>query len=338
MRTRAIQFLPEFTTPLGYLKVIFLLGCLVPQFAFAQQITISGKDFLDLTKVGNEFGLRGGWVKDDLFRLSNGRTTIDFTKNSRLVKINRMPIYLGFSTVVKGRRLLISVSDYQHALLPIIAPKVFKDKPGIRRVVIDVGHGGKDTGACNHEHGLTEKELAMDVSIRLKQLLEKVGFEVELTRRSDRYVPLEERSKAANRSNADLFISLHFNSAASSKPCGFETFALTPQYQPSTSNPKPTAKDAERFSGNDNDPWNMLAAYYVQRGLVEGVQAPDRGVKRARFLVLKELNSPGVLVELGFLSHKETAQRVRSAKYRESLAQSLCRGILDYRERLKRIQ
>ena len=82
----------------------------------------------------------------------------------------------------------------------------------------------------------------------------------------------------------------------------------------------------------------MLAAYHLERALVKGLGGPDRGIKRARFSVLKDLNCPGVLVELGFLSHPETAKKVRSADFRQLLAQSLCQGILTYRNRLHRIR
>ena len=113
---------------------------------------------------------------------------------------------------------------------------------------------------------------------------------------------------------------------------------MTPQHQPSTKKPKPTDEDAERFPGNSNDPWNMLAAYHVERALIQGIGGPDRGVKRARFLVLREIECPGVLVELGFLSHLETVRKVRSADFRQLLARSLYQGILAYRDRLQRIQ
>ena len=280
----------------------------------------------------------GFWLEaDKMFRLSSGQTTFDLTKNSRFTEINRMPVYLGFSSVELEGQLFVSVADYQHVLQPIFTPQVFKNKPEVRRVVIDAGHGGKDTGARNDDYGLMEKDLVLDLSIRLKKMLEEAAIEVKLTRSSDVFIPLEERSRIANRYDADFFISLHLNSAASSEPSGFEVFALTPQNQPSTKKPKPTDEDAERFPGNRNDPWNILAAYHVERGLVQGIGGPDRGIKRARFSVLKHLDCPGVLVELGFLSHVDTAKKLRSADFRQLLARSLCQGILTYRNRLHRI-
>lgn len=310
-----------------------------PTVSNAEQLEVDGRAYIALSTVGNHFGMRGNWHKaDEVFRLSSQWTTIDFTKNSRFTRINRIPVYLGFSTVEIEGQLFMAVSDYKHVLQPVLTPQVFENKPEILRVVIDVGHGGKDTGARNDAYGLLEKDLTLDVATRLKQLLEKSDFQVTLTRSSDVFMPLEERSSMANQSGADFFISLHFNSAASSEASGFEVFALTPQGQPSTKKPRPTAQDDEGFPGNDHDQWNMLAAYHVDRALVQNLSGPDRGVKRARFSVLKNLNCPGVLVELGFLSHQKTAKRVRSADFRQLLAQSLYRGILTYGERLQRIQ
>ena len=324
----------------GYFLFLSLLGPFSLQTAFAEQIEVDGRAYVALNTVGSHFGMRGYCLNSDgeIFRLSSKLTTIDFTKNSRFTKINRMPVYLGFSTVDLEDQLFVSVSDYQHVLQPILTPQIFPLKPSIRKIVIDAGHGGKDTGTRNDDYGLIEKNLVLDVSFRLKKLLERNGFQVKLTRRSDVFIPLEKRSEIANRYEADLFVSLHFNSAPSSEPSGFEAFALTPQHQPSTKYPEVTEKDTERFPGNDNDPWNVLAAYHFERALVQGIGGPDRGVKRARFSVLKDLECPGVLLELGFLSHPKTARKVRSADFRQLLAESLCQGVLTYRDRLNRIR
>ncbi len=340
MRVNVFSGLHIVTVFFRYLALFSLSGlCLIPQVSFAKHIEVDGRAYISLNTVGNHLHMRGRWLKvDEIFRLSSRKTDIDFTKNSRFTQINGMPVYLGFSTVELDGQLFMAVDDYRDVLQPILTPHAFEDKPKIHRVVIDVGHGGKDTGARNDNYGLMEKDLVLDVSIRLKELLEGVGFEVKLTRKRDVFIPLEKRSKIANRYGADFFVSLHFNSAASSEPSGFEVFALTPQNQPSTRKPKPTDEDAERFSGNRNDSWNMLAAYHLERALVKGLGGPDRGIKRARFSVLKDLNCPGVLVELGFLSHPETAKKVRSADFRQLLAQSLCQGILTYRNRLHRIR
>lgn len=306
---------------------------------YARQIQIEGRPYIDLATVGSSLGMQTYWLKGHkTFRLRSQWTTIDIAKNRRLLSINRLPIYLGFPTVESKGQLFIAQADYQQALRPILTPQAFKNRPGVQCIVIDAGHGGKDSGARNDAYGLIEKDLTLDVARRLQLLLEAAGCEVVMTRESDVYIPLDQRPKMANRAKADLFISLHFNAAASHTASGFESYALTPQHQASSKYSRPRAKDAIHFSGNDQDPWNTLIAYHLERALVQRLGGPDRGIKRARFLVLKHLQCPGVLTELGFVSHVETAKQLRSSRFRQTLAESIYDGIMAYRTRIQRIQ
>ena len=312
------------------------MSCFASPCAQAQG---SGRDYVDLSVVASRFGMKSYWLAGyKTYRLKSRWTTIDVGKNSKSIQINRLPVYLGFSTREWKGRLLITKADYEHVLLPILIPQVFGPSPGLKRIVLDAGHGGRDHGASNDAYGLKEKELTLDVSRRLKVLLENAGFEVVMTRDSDVYVPLEQRPKVANRSRGDLFLSLHFNAAGSATAAGFESFALTPQFQASSKFSKPTSHDTTAWQGNDYDPWNTLVSYHIQRSLVQQLGGPDRGLKRARFLVLKHLDCPGVLVELGFVSHPSTAQKLRTSAFRQTLAQSLFEGIVGYGKRLQRIQ
>jgi N-acetylmuramoyl-L-alanine amidase len=119
------------------------------------------------------------WLKGHkTYRLRSQWTMIDVGKNGRALYLNRLPIHLGFPTVESKGQLFIATADYQHVLQPILTPQVFKKRPGIRRVVIDAGHGGKDSGARNNTYSLLEKDLTLDVARRLKTLLEHSGFEV----------------------------------------------------------------------------------------------------------------------------------------------------------------
>lgn len=298
-----------------------------------------GRDYVDLSVVASRFGMNSYWLAGyKTYRLKSRWTTIDAEKNSKSIVINRLPVYLGFPAREWKGRLLITKADYQHVLLPILVPQVFGPSPGLKRIVIDAGHGGRDPGASNNAYGLKEKELALDVSRRLKVLLERAGFKVVMTRDSDVYIPLDQRPKVANRANGDLFLSLHFNAAHSATASGFETFALTPQFQASSKFSKPSSRDNVAWSGNGYDPWNTLISYHIQRSLVRHLGGPDRGLKRARFLVLKHLDCPGALVELGFISHPMSAQRMRTSAFRQTLAQSMFEGIVEYGKRLQRIQ
>lgn len=308
--------------------------------AVAQRVEIQheGRTYIDLATAGGRLGMKAYWLKGyKTFRLRSQWTNIDVGKGKRILYLNGLPIYIGFPTLESSGRLYIAKADYQHVLQPILTPQVFSGKPQLRRIVIDAGHGGKDVGAKNDAYRLYEKNLTLDVSRRLQAMLQQAGYEVVMTRDSDVYIPLERRPQIANRENGDLFISIHFNAAGSSTAEGFESFALTPQYQASSKYPKPGRGDSTRYDGNDQDPWNTLLGYHVQRALVQRVGGPDRGLKRARFLVLKHLDCPGLLVELGFVSNPSTAQKLRTAVFRQTLAQSLYDGIVLYGKRLQRI-
>jgi N-acetylmuramoyl-L-alanine amidase len=324
-----------------HFRFILLFALVAPLAAPAQQYQIQhkGRAYIDLATAGGSLGMKAYWLRGyKTFRLRSQWTNIDVGKGKRILYLNSMPIYLGFPTLESSGRLYISKADYQHVIQSILTPQAFRNKPGLQRIVIDAGHGGRDVGAKNDAYRLYEKDLTMDVARRLKSLLERAGYEVVMARDSDVYIPLDRRPQIANRANADLFISIHFNAAGSSTASGVETFALTPQYQASSKYTKPGRHDKVRYTGNEQDPWNTLLAYHVQRSLVKRGGGPDRGLKRARFLVLKHLECPGVLVELGFVSNPSTAQKVRSAVFRQTLAQSLYEGIVNYGQRLQRIR
>jgi len=319
--------------------VAALLAAATSQLA-AQRVKIQheGRTYIDLATAGGGLGMQAYWLKgNETFRLRSQWTTIDIRKGRRILYLNSVPIYLGFPTLESSGRLYLAEADYLHVLQPILTPQAFSNRPELRRIVLDAGHGGRDSGAKNDAYRIDEKSLALDVALRLQAMLQRAGYEVVMTRDSDRFIPLERRPQIANRANGDLFISIHFNAAYSSTAEGFETFALTPQFQASSKFPKPGRGDDRRYDGNEQDPWNTLLGYHVQSALVKGAGGPDRGLKRARFLVLKHLECPGVLVELGFVSNPSTAQKVRTAVFRQTLAQSLFDGIVLYHKRLQRI-
>ncbi|MDQ8194538.1 N-acetylmuramoyl-L-alanine amidase [Coraliomargarita sp. SDUM461004] len=320
--------------------IYYVLLLVVTSQVVAQRLEIQhdGRSYIDLATAGGQLGMKAYWLKgQQTFRLRSQWTNIDVGRGKRILYLNRLPIYLGFPTLVSNGRLYLSNADYMHVLQPILTPQAFSAKPRLRRIVIDAGHGGRDVGAKNDAYRLYEKDLTLDVARRLQSLLLRAGYEVIMTRDSDVYIPLERRPQIANRANGDLFISIHFNAAASSTAEGVETFVLTPQYQASSKYTQPGRGDHVSYAGNQQDAWNTLFGYHLQRALVQGVGGPDRGLKRARFLVLKHLDCPGVLVELGFVSHSGSANKLRTTVFRTTLAQSLYDGIIRYGQRLQRI-
>ena len=210
---------------------------------------------------------------------------------------------------------------------------------GISRIVIDPGHGGHDPGAMGN--GVTEADLVLDVALRVEKLLQKVpGTEVVLTRRTDDFVPLPERTAIANREAADLFLSIHANASEDGQARGVETYFLN------FANNLSAASVAARENAASGQSMGALPdfvkaialnnkldeshdfATYVQRSMIERLRATnkttrDLGVKQAPFVVLIGAAMPSVLAEISFLTNGQEAKLLRGAAYRQRIADAL---------------
>lgn len=227
-------------------------------------------------------------------------------------------------------RLTVTRIDWDKVIVPL-AWKLPPARPGTQRILLDPGHGGKDPGKLNPTLNYTEKAATLDTALRLKPLLEKLGFEVLLTRDRDVAIELEDRAPLATKAKADLFVSLHYNGGAAgdTTSSGIETYCLTPTGQHSTN--KATGRaDLTAEPGNRFDTFNLQLAFNVQRRLLAGTGAEDRGVRRARFAVLRTLTCPGILIEGGFVSSRTEGAQIANAAYRQKIAQAIADGIVDY--------
>jgi N-acetylmuramoyl-L-alanine amidase len=227
---------------------------------------------------------------------------------------------------------------------------------GLRVIVLDPGHGGHDPGAIGAS-GLQEKELTLDVARRVAALVqEEAGVRVLLTRTGDRFVALRERTAFANRERADLFVSIHVNSAPAVGATGTETYFLSSE---ATDNAARQAAAAENrvvalegsAKGAPRDMlrsilWDLAQSDFLQQSsrLAEVVQntldralrLPSRGVKQAPFYVLGGAAMPAVLVEIGFLTNPTEEQRLRDDGYRDRIARAIAAGLGDYKRQYNR--
>ncbi len=221
---------------------------------------------------------------------------------------------------------------------------------GVARVVIDPGHGGHDPGAQGKN--LNEAALTLDVALRLEKLLQQDGFDVVLTRRSDVYVPLEERTAIANRENADLFLSIHANASRNQAARGVETYFLS-----FASSPEAEAVAARENSASSGGMHNLPdiiktialnnkldesrdLASMVQEALVSRLRRSNRdirnlGVRKAPFVVLIGASMPSVLAEVSFLTNKEELQLLKTSAYKQRVAEALHAAVMRYRRSLK---
>jgi N-acetylmuramoyl-L-alanine amidase len=217
----------------------------------------------------------------------------------------------------------------------------------IGRIVVDAGHGGHDTGTLG-PGGIQEKEVVLDVALRLGKLLrQRMGADVTYTRDDDTFIPLEERTAIANKAQADLFISVHANSSSDPTARGVETYYLNFTTSPdalevAARENAVSDESIHELSGlvkkitlKDKIDESREFAADVNTSLYAGLEhgnpgLRDRGVKKAPFVVLIGANMPSILAEISFLTNPDDATQLRDPQYRERIAESLYRGVAKY--------
>jgi N-acetylmuramoyl-L-alanine amidase len=217
----------------------------------------------------------------------------------------------------------------------------------INRIVVDAGHGGHDSGTLGPD-GIQEKDVVLDVALRLGQLLkQRLGADVIYTRDDDTFIPLETRTAIANKAQADLFISVHANSSPDPSARGVETYYLN--FTTSADALEVAAREnavsdqsihqlsdlVKKIALQDKINESREFASDVEQSLYSGLEEgnsglKDRGVKKAPFVVLIGANMPSILAEISFLTNPSDAQELRDGKYRERIAESLYRGVARY--------
>jgi len=227
-----------------------------------------------------------------------------------------------------------------------------KEKWEFKTIVIDAGHGGKDPGAIGYS-GTKEKDIALDVAKRLEKKLSKnMNVKIIMTRNEDVFLRLSERTKIANESNGNLFISIHTNAAEDRRASGFETFLIGPNKNEAAvrvAARENAALELEGTTGKKLTNEDLIKATIaqsafaskseqfasmVQKEIKKRVQSPDRGVKQAGFYVLMGASMPNVLVELGFISNPSEEKKLRSPQYRDQLATAIYRAVEQYQKTL----
>jgi N-acetylmuramoyl-L-alanine amidase len=255
----------------------------------------------------------------------SGKSTLRFTPDKPVCSIDGVKVHQCFPSRRTPAGLMIARLDAQKTIGPLSPQRSGVFRHRVATITLDPGHGGRDRGAAGKY--TIEKAATLLMAYRVAAILRACGYRVYLTRNGDYYVPLAERCRIQRRHKSDLFVSIHFNAAEKKSFHGIETFALTPAGAASTSGGPPLNK---RFFGNFFDANNLLLAYTIQKALLRRTGAFDRGVKRARFAVLKDIDAPGVLVEVGFVSNPREEQMMLNPAYRDKIARGIAEGIIVY--------
>jgi N-acetylmuramoyl-L-alanine amidase len=275
---------------------------------------------------------------------------------------------VGSSTVLIGQQQIILSAPLRRENSTIYVPEDFETKvlapfgvpiiglssvgssSRVHVIVIDAGHGGKDRGTMSPSGGMDEKEIVLDVAKRLRSLLDGAGIKVIMTRDTDDFISLPERTVITSRSSADLFISIHVNSNQDHAVSGLLVYYLD-SIPRRDLNEGQRRENARIFLGslNANDSSTMQAivtdmmdtvktsqSQRLARSIVReareepGIKVRGDGIRLCRFFVVRNTLVPAVLVETGFLSNHQEHNKLISPSYRQKIAEIIARGVLDY--------
>jgi N-acetylmuramoyl-L-alanine amidase len=286
-----------------------------------------GRDYVTFENMARFYGLTGVRRVANTCTMSLGTRSLRGQVGSVEFYINNLKFNLSYPLIDHDGKLCVSRMDLVKVIEPVLRPSRIKGAEMVDTIVLDAGHGGHDNGAAS-AYGF-EKTFTLDVANRARLMFLQAGFKVYMTRSTDTFIPLEERVKFANQFPNALFISIHFNSGGAGT--GLETYTLAPRGVPSMMADGPRVSDLQECKGNARDAENMALATATHAAMVVRSRMYDRGIKRARFVVIRDITIPGVLIEGGFLSNPSDAKLIASPEYRQQEANSIFQAVQNYR-------
>lgn len=302
-----------------------------------QVIKVGARDYLSADNIAKFYGLLGNIDSTGkTVVLNNGRNQLQLTLDSREAIVNGVRNWLCFPVIAQDNKFLVSRIDLAKTIEPQLRPQMIQRKGKVQTVVLDAGHGGFDKGARS-SFG-SEKEYALDVARQLRPLLQAKGFKVIMTRENDVFLPLQLRAHIANQTRDSIFVSIHFNGASNRDATGFEIFSLTPRGAPSTADDSLALSFVNMQAGSPVDAQSFELSACVYHSMLGHIPEFDRGIKRARFAVLRHTKIPAILVEGGFLSERNDSKSVANPAWRAKLAEAISVGIENYRNVIERKQ
>ncbi|MCX5679288.1 MAG: N-acetylmuramoyl-L-alanine amidase [Candidatus Omnitrophica bacterium] len=331
--------------------------------------TIDGAQYIPLEKLCGSYDVRYKWdsyigtakiekgVNEIVLRAGSGTILVNgaHKKMDRSAVLSSGQIYVPMSFVNKDFGSIVGVKTREVTALPevIERPRIYR----IRTVVIDAGHGGKDPGATGRRLRLREKQMTLAIAKKLGSILEGSGLRVIYTRKDDTFIPLPTRADIANRAKADLFVSVHINASRSKLLNGFECYHLSEATDDNaraleafedsslSMNERATVEHSRQL---DKTLWDLaltenreesseLASYVCDA--IEGARTSCvRGVRSARFYVLKHTHMPAVLVEVGYLSNRTEEVKLQDPTFLDRIAESVAAGVLKYKNEYERTE
>jgi len=326
----------------------------------------SGFQYVPLSRLCDVYGFECQWdsyIKTAILRKGSHKIVIrtdsdrvlvdgSIKKASRPVLLDTGAVYVPISFVREDLAQLIKSA-------PIEKPPVLEEvrKYSIKTIVLDPGHGGKDPGAIGRRGHLKEKDVTLRLARKIKDVLEASGVRVIMTRDSDVFIPLPKRADIANKSGADLFVSVHINASRSRLMRGFECYHLSNATDDNarvleafedSSLRMGEGAEAEHSSQLDKALWDMALtenrlesaelASYVCDSVDQSFTISNKGIKSARFYVLKHTHIPAVLLEAGYISNRYEEAKLKDPSFIDKLASAIGGGILKYKREYERTE
>jgi N-acetylmuramoyl-L-alanine amidase len=319
-----------------WLILAFVFASLVLSFSNAtatgewQVIKVNGHDYLSIDNISKFYGLPAEIVSSGAkIQSESASHPLEFVSGSREAMINGARSWLCFPVVEQNGKSLVSRTDVAKTIEPLVRPHRVPNVGKIQTVVLDPGHGGHDKGQVSR-YG-PEKDFALDVARKLRPILQGKGLRVIMTREGDYFVPLEVRAQIANRARNAIFVSIHFNASGDDlNATGFEIFSFTPRGAPSTSDGNVNSNSFNMQPGSSVDAQSMALSACIYHSLLGHLPEYDRGIKRARFAVLRLTKVPAVLIEGGFLTEGGESKLISNKEWRAKLAGAIGTGIENY--------
>jgi N-acetylmuramoyl-L-alanine amidase len=316
------------------LAFLFASLVLAPSIAIGaaewQVIKVNGHDYLSVDNVSKFYDMPAEVVPSGAkIQSETVDHPLEFVSGSREAMINGARSWLCFPVIEQDGKTLVSRTDVAKTIEPLVRPHRVPNVGKVETVVLDPGHGGHDKGQVSR-YG-AEKDFALDVARKLRPILQAKGFRVIMTREGDYFVPLEVRAKIANAARNSIFVSIHFN-ATNDDPnaTGFEIFSFTPRGAPSTSDGNVASNSFNMQPGSSVDAQSMALSACVYHSLLGHLREFDRGIKRARFAVLRLTKVPAVLIEGGFLTEGGESKLISNKDWRAKFAGAIGMGIENY--------
>jgi len=307
---------------------VFLLWCAAP----AEAVVFRGLG-LNEVMASYGFGSPSEYGKSAVYR--SRTATVIFEAGSRRAVVNGLSVYLNRSVLKAAGNWVVTPVDAVDTIGAMLLPSRALRKASSAMVVLDPGHGGTDPGTGLGS--LEEKRFTLDIAKRVSARLRQNQVNVMMTRDRDISLKLDERCWRADKYGSDVFVSIHLNASRDQATSGVETYIIPAPGYPTTAEMENNVMPAKRKDcpGNRFDGANVVLAQYLHKGLVAHTGAMDRGIRRARFYVIRNANCPAALVECGFLSNRGEAKRISDSAYRDRIAEGITRGLLTYLSRVR---